>query len=69
MIGQRVRIGRPLRVAGLPQSAAGPAFSAAVGLAAYAVRPHDEFWDFEEPAGLSGGTRLRRTVRWFKDNW
>ncbi|MDF2233993.1 cell division protein FtsA [Albimonas sp. CAU 1670] len=69
VIGQRVRIGRPLRVAGLPQSAAGPAFSAAVGLAAYAVRPHDEFWDFEEPAGLGGGTRLRRTVRWFKDNW
>ncbi len=69
VLGQRVRIGRPLRVAGLPQSAAGPAFSALVGLAAYAVRPHDEFWDFEAPATLGGATRLRRTVRWFKDNW
>ncbi|MGM0583072.1 MAG: cell division protein FtsA [Pseudomonadota bacterium] len=69
VLGQRVRIGRPLRIAGLPQSAAGPAFSAMVGLAAYAVRPHDEVWDFEAPSTLSGGTRLRRAVRWFRDNW
>lgn len=69
VLGQRVRVGRPLRVAGLPQSAAGPAFSAAVGLSAYAVRPHDEYWDFEAPMSAAGGTRLRRAARWFRDNW
>jgi cell division protein FtsA len=69
ILGQRVRVGRPLRIAGLPQSAAGPAFSAMVGLAAYAVRPHDEVWDFEAPSSLGGATRLRRAVRWFRDNW
>jgi cell division protein FtsA len=69
VLGQRVRVGRPLRIAGLPQNAAGPGFAAAVGLAAYAVRPQDEMWDFEAPSALSGGTRLRRAVRWFRDNW
>ncbi|MAS44566.1 MAG: cell division protein FtsA [Rhodobacteraceae bacterium] len=69
VLGQRVRVGRPLRVAGLPQNVTGPAFSALVGLAVYSVRPHDEFWDFEAPSGLSGGTRMRRAVRWFRDNW
>merc|ERR1712091_298669 len=54
---------------GLPQNVTGPAFSALVGLAVYSVRPHDEFWDFEAPSGLSGGTRMRRAVRWFRDNW
>ncbi len=69
VLGRRVRIGRPLRIAGLPQNASGAAFSAIVGLAAYAVRPHDEFWDFEAPLSLAGGTRMRRAMRWFKDNW
>ncbi|SET28663.1 cell division protein FtsA [Oceanicella actignis] len=69
ILGQRVRAGRPLRIGGLPQSASGPAFSAIVGLAAYAVRPQDEFWDFEAPSALDGATRLRRAVRWFRDNW
>ncbi len=69
VLGHRVRVGRPLRIGGLPQSATGPAFSAIVGLAAYAVRPQDEFWDFEAPSALSGGTRLKRAMRWFRDNW
>lgn len=69
VLGQRVRVGRPIRIGGLPQSAAGPGFAAAVGLAAYAVRPQDELWDFEAPAALGGATRLRRAVRWFRDNW
>lgn len=69
VLGQRVRVGRPIRIGGLPQSAAGPGFAAAVGLAAYAVRPHDEIWDFEAPATIGGRTRLRRAVRWFRDNW
>ena len=69
VLGQRVRVGRPLRISGLPGSAAGPEFSAAVGLAAYAMRPQDEVWDFETTAAPSGATRLRRAVRWFRDNW
>ena len=69
ILGQRVRCGRPLRIAGLPQNAAGAGFAAAVGLAAYAVRPHDEIWDFEAPSALDGANRLRRAARWFRENW
>ena len=35
MLGRNVRIGRPLGVAGLPEAAKGPAFSAPVGLLIY----------------------------------
>lgn len=69
ILGRRVRAGRPLRVSGLPQSACGPAFSAAVGLAVYVVTPPDELWDFEAPDHLSPRTNLQRAVRWFREHW
>ena len=69
ILGRRARIGRPLRVAGLPPNAAGPAFAAPVGLAIYAAQPQDEMWDFETPLAPNGRGRLARTVRWFRDNW
>jgi len=69
ILGRRARIGRPLRIAGLPPNAAGPAFSAAVGLAIHAARPQDETWDFQAPLAPNGRGRLARTVRWFRDNW
>lgn len=69
ILGRRVRIGRPLRVAGLAQNVSGPAFAASVGLAVYAARPQDEAWDFETPLAPSGRGRLHRAMRWFRDNW
>lgn len=68
-LGQSVRLGRPLRVQGLPQAATGAAFSAAVGLCLFAAHPQDEWWDFEIPAESYPARSLRRTVRWFRDNW
>ena len=69
ILGNQVRLGRPLRVQGLPQSACGPAFSAAVGLALFAAYPQDEWWDFEVPADKYPARSLRRAVKWFRDNW
>jgi len=69
ILGRQVRIGRPLRVQGLPQAATGAAFSAAVGLALHASHPADECWDFEVPADRLGARRIRRAMRWFRDNW
>jgi len=69
ILGNQVRLGRPLRVQGLPQSACGPAFSACVGLALFAAYPQDEWWDFEVPADKYPARSLRRAVRWFRDNW
>lgn len=69
VLGQQVRIGKPMRIAGLPQATTGPGFSAAVGLALYAARPQDELWDFEPAGGFSSRRRLSQAVRWFRENW
>ena len=69
ILGQQVRIGRPLRVHGLPQAATGAAFSASVGLCLFAAHPQDEWWDFEIPAERYSSRSLKRAVKWFKDNW
>jgi cell division protein FtsA len=69
ILGNQVRLGRPLRVQGLPQSASGPAFSACVGLALFAAYPQDEWWDFETPADRLPARSLKRAVKWFRENW
>ena len=69
ILGQQVRLGRPLRVRGLPQAAIGSAFSAAVGLSLFAAHPQDEWWDFDIPAEKFPARSLKRAVRWFKENW
>lgn len=69
ILGRRPRIGRPIRIAGLPQALSGPDTSAAVGLATYALRPHDELWDFEAPRPLSARGRATEMIRWLKASW
>ncbi|WP_424927207.1 cell division protein FtsA [Amaricoccus tamworthensis] len=69
ILGRQCRIGKPLRVQGLPQSASGTAFSAPVGLAIHVSEPHDECWDFELPADRQGARKVVRALRWFKENW
>lgn len=69
ILGQNVRLGRPMRVQGLPQAATGPAFSSAIGLALHAAHPQDECWDFDLPIDRIGGRPLKMAMRWFKDNW
>ncbi|MDJ0639331.1 MAG: cell division protein FtsA [Paracoccaceae bacterium] len=69
ILGQQVRVGRPLRVHGLPQAATGSAFASAVGLSLFAAHPQDEWWDFEMPSELGAPRSLKRAVKWFRDNW
>ena len=69
ILGQQVRLGRPIRVHGLPQMATGPAFSGLVGLCMYAAHPQDEWWDFDIPADRFAARPLKRAIRWFRDNW
>jgi cell division protein FtsA len=69
ILGQAVRIGRPLRVHGLPQATTGAAFSSAVGLCLFASHPQDEWWDFDIPYDHTSIRSLRRAVRWFRENW
>ena len=69
ILGQQVRLGRPLRVQGLTQAATGAAFASAVGLCLFAAHPQDEWWDFEIPSERYPARSLKRAFKWFKDNW
>ncbi len=69
ILGQQVRLGRPLRVHGLPQAATGPGFASAVGMCLFAANPQDEWWDFEIPVDRYPARSLKRAVKWFKENW
>ena len=69
ILGRNVRLGRPLRVQGLPQADTGPGFASSVGLCLFAAHPQDEWWDFEIPADRYPARSLRRAMKWFKDNW
>ncbi|PID35683.1 MAG: cell division protein FtsA [Rhodobacterales bacterium] len=69
ILGQQVRIGRPLRVQGLPADSARAAFSAAVGLCLFAAHPQDEWWDFDIPTERYSSRSLRWAMKWFRDNW
>ncbi|MEP2532762.1 cell division protein FtsA [Shimia sp.] len=69
ILGQQVRLGRPMRVHGLPQAATGPGFASAVGMCLFATHPQDEWWDFDLPVERYPVRSLRRAVRWFRDNW
>ena len=69
ILGQQVRLGRPLRVHGLPQAATGPGFASVVGLSLFAAHPQDEWWDFDIPADRYPARSLKRAMKWFRDNW
>ncbi|MBT8415753.1 MAG: cell division protein FtsA [Boseongicola sp.] len=69
ILGQSIRIGRPLRVQGLPQAVTGSAFASAVGLSLFASHPQDEWWDFEMPTDRHAHRSFKKAVRWFRDNW
>ena len=69
ILGQQVRLGRPMRVHGLPQAATGPSFASAVGMCLFATHPQDEWWDFDLPMERYPARSLRKAVKWFKDNW
>jgi cell division protein FtsA len=67
ILEKQVRIGRPMRIAGLAEATSGPAFSACAGLLRYAIEKSDEPWSAaaaqENPTGTIG-----RISQWFRDN-
>jgi cell division protein FtsA len=69
ILGPNLRLGRPLRVQGLPQAATGPAFAGAVGLSLFAANPQDEWWDFDIPTARHSPWSLKRAVSWVRANW
>ena len=69
ILGQQVRVGRPIRIHRLPQAYSGSSCSALVGLALFAAHPQDEWWDFELPNTSYSSRTVRKAVRWLRENW
>ena len=69
ILQKNVRLGRPVRLKGLPQPATGPEFASVVGAALFANQPQDEWWDFDVPQSTKAQHALRRTMAWFRSNW
>jgi cell division protein FtsA len=72
ILGKNVRVGRPLGIAGLPEAAKSPAFSAAVGLVIYPQVARIEQFHASAPAWQQAtGTDgyLARVGRWLKDSF
>lgn len=67
IIGRKVRIGRPIQIAGLPMNMVQPGFSTLVGLVAYLIRGQDELWDML-PEGESSGT-FGGLLKWLRETW
>ncbi len=72
MLSGQVRIGRPLGIQGLPESAKGPAFSAAIGLLIY---PQVSGIEHFRPVGSkmvrepTNDNYMARVGRWLKDSF
>jgi cell division protein FtsA len=72
VISNQIRIGRPLGVEGLPESAKNPAFAAAVGLMVYpqvAGIEHFEPGRRSYPSSAEGDGYVARMGRWLKESF
>jgi cell division protein FtsA len=69
VLDKQVRVGRPIRTAGLAEATAGPAFSTCAGLLAYAVRNRDAAETRTSESSGEAGRGLARLGRWFMANF
>ncbi len=68
VLDKQVRIGRPIRLSGLPDSVNGPAYATTAGLLTYASERTDEM-PADIIAQVEPGTLWERTKLWLRENW
>ncbi|MCI4660766.1 MAG: cell division protein FtsA [Neomegalonema sp.] len=66
---RQVRLGRPLRLAGLPANFGGPEYSAAAGMAAYWLAPQDDVWKKPKAAPPPAQNHVLRMMHWLRSTW
>ncbi len=68
VLDKQVRLGKPIRLTGVPDAVSGPSFATVAGLLTYAAEHVDEM-----PAEIMASVRpesiLERTKLWLKENW
>ncbi len=65
---KQVRLGRPIRLQGLPDAVSGPAFSATAGLLHYVTERFNEM-PAEIMATVEAGSIWQRAQLWLRENW
>lgn len=68
VLDKQVRIGKPVRLTGLPEAVSGPGFSAVAGLLNYAAEHVDEM-PAEIMANIRPDSMFERIKLWLKENW
>jgi cell division protein FtsA len=69
VLDKQVRMGRPIRISGLAESTAGPAFSTAAGLIAYAIRREAEIRPQLRPERAPNQSLFDRVGGWLRENF
>jgi cell division protein FtsA len=69
VLDKQVRMGRPIRISGLAESTAGPAFSTAAGLIAYAIRREAELRPQIRPERALNQSLFDRVGGWLRENF
>ena len=68
VLDKQVRLGRPIRLSGLPDAVAGPGFAAPAGMLTYMIeRSHEMPADIM--THIEAGSLWDRTKMWLKENW
>lgn len=68
VLDKQVRLGRPIRMGGLPDAVSGPAFAATAGLLTYSCEHADEM-PAEIMASLRPESFVDRAKLWLRENW
>ncbi len=68
VLDKQVRLGKPLRLSGLPDATSGPSFATTAGLLAYISERGDEM-PAEIMAHAEAGSLWERMRFWLKENW
>lgn len=68
VLGKQARLGRPIRLGGLPDAVSGPAFATTAGLLTYVSERSNEM-PAMIAAEVEGGTVWERAKRWLRENW
>lgn len=68
VLDKQVRLGKPIRLSGLPDAVSGPAFATTAGLLTYISERSDEM-PADIMAQVEPGTLWERVKFWMKENW
>jgi len=68
VLDKQVRLGKPIRLTGVPDAVSGPAFATVAGLLTYISERSDEM-PAEIMAQVESGSLWERVKMWLKENW